>query len=102
MYIGETSRGCYIRYLQEKAQCNPRAAGFMWKHVEEKHNGDRATEFAIRRERIDPDPMRRVIRESLRIEKVEKDPSVILMNTKEEHFGTQTVRSSFGTDWLEK
>ena len=74
-------------------------SSFMYKHVVEKHEGNVETEFRIKRENIDKDPMRRILRESVRIGKAEKDNSLILMNTKEEHFGVQTIRGNFGTEW---
>ena len=55
-------------------------------------------EFKVQRERIDP--IRRILRESLRTEGAGKDESKVLMNSKEEHFGVQTVRGTFGTDWF--
>ena len=58
-------------------------------------------EFRIKRHKIDKDPIRRIIRESVRIERVVKDNSVIVMNIKEEHFGVQTVRGSFNSEWFE-
>ena len=73
----------------------------MWNHVVEHHGGDTRTEFVVRRECIDSDPLRRVVREAVRIEKCMKDPSVVLMNGKEEHFGPQMVRPSFGMDWMD-
>ena len=85
-------------YMQEKNECTQTANGYMFRHDMEKHGGDTTNEFVIKREKIDKDVMRRVVRESLRIEKAEKDSSVVLMNSKEEHFGTVTVRSSFGID----
>ena len=101
IYVGESSRGCHTRFLQEKKQCNPSIQGFMWNHVVEHHGGDTRTEFVVRRECIDSDPLRRVVREAVRIEKYMKDPSVVLMNGKEEHFGPQMVRPSFGMDWMD-
>ena len=101
IYVGESSRGCHTRFLQEKKQCNPSSQGFMWNHVVEHHGGDTRTEFVVRRECIDSDPLRRVVREAVRIEKYMKDPSVVLMNGKEEHFGPQMVRPSFGMNWMD-
>ena len=47
------------------------------------------------RHRIDQDPLRRILRESIRIVNAENDDSVKLMNTKEEYFGVKTVRPYF-------
>ena len=41
--------------------------------------------------------MRRIIRESIRIEKAQSDPNIVLMNSKDEHFGTQNIRAHFGS-----
>ena len=42
----------------------------------------------------------RIIRESFSIERAVKDDSVVVKNTKDVHFGVQTVRSSFNSEWL--
>ena len=99
IYLGETSRGCFTRFSDEKKACRPKTKNFMYQHVIEKHEGDIGNEFVIKRENIDKDPMRRVIRESVRIRRAEEDESIILMNTKEEHFGVQTIRGNFSKDW---
>ena len=44
--------------------------------------------------------MRRQLRESIRIESAAIDESIELLNSKEEHFGTQTVRAQFGRNVL--
>ena len=94
-YRGESSRGCYTRFESHK---NAGKKGFMYKHNTEEHGGDPENEYIIKREKIDKDPMRRVLRESIRIEKAEKDKSIILMNSGEERFGTRTVRVQFARD----
>ena len=101
IYIGETSRGCYTRFNQEKNECIHQSKGFMYKHIMEKHEGNIRNEFKIKRHRIDKDPIRRIIRESVRIERAVKDNSIIVMNSKDEHFGVQTVRGSFNSEWFE-
>ena len=68
----------------------------MHQHAVEKHDGQPGIEFVIKRERVDKDPMRRQLRESIRIESAAIDESIELLNSKEEHFGTQTVRAQFG------
>ena len=70
----------------------------MYKHAVEKHGGDLDNEYVIKRERIDKDPMRRILRESIRIDNTEKERTKVLMNSKEEHFGTQTIRANFSRD----
>ena len=71
----------------------------MYTHVAEKHEGDLSNEFKIQRHSIDGDPLRRILREGLRIEEAKKDRSKVVMNSKSEHFGPQTVRGTYGTDW---
>ena len=51
--------------------------GFMLKHILEKHGGDMKNEFMIKREKVDKDPMRRILRESIRIENAERDVFVL-------------------------
>ena len=99
VYIGESSRGCHTRFKQEREDCNPKDKGFMYTHAVEKHGGDLNNEFKIQRHCIDRDPLRRVLREGLRIEEARKDRSKVVMNSKSEHFGPQTVRGTYGTDW---
>ena len=95
-YRGESSRGCFKRY---NSHIRAGENGFMSKHEREKHEGQQGIEYIIKREKIDKDPMRRILRESIRIESAAKDRSVKLMNTKEEHFGVQTVRAQFSRDY---
>ena len=72
----------------------------MYKHVEECHRGDQSIEFVMRRECVNQDPVRRVVMEALRIEKAMRDPSIVVLNSREEHYGTQVVRSRFGIEWI--
>ena len=58
----------------------------MYTHVIDMHEGNTSNEFKIQRHRIDKDPIRRIIRESIRIES-----SVVVMNTKDDQFGVQKV-----------
>ena len=74
----------------------------MYKHAEECHGGDQSIEFVMRRECVNKDPVRRVVMEALRIERAVGDPSIVIMNSREEHYGPQMVRSKFGTEWLMK
>ena len=94
MYIGESARGCYER-LRGHMDCYSQKKGFMWKHAEEVHGGSKDLSFSIVREAVDPDPMRRIIRESVRINQNEWRSDVKLMNTKDEFFGVKTVRATF-------
>ena len=94
-YRGESSRGCYKRF---ESHLRAGQNGFMHKHEIENHRGARQIEYLIKREKVDKDPMRRILRESIRIESAVKNRAIKLMNTKEEHFGIQTVRAKFGRD----
>ena len=97
-YRGESSRGLHTRHEGHRKSGQ---AGFMHKHNIEMHGGDQTNEYVIRREKVDKDPiMRIIIRESLRIEEGERDENVVLLNSKDEHFGTQTVRAQFGRDMI--
>ena len=96
-YDGESSRGCYERF---QGHVKTGQGGFMHQHTIEQHNGHPGIEFVIKREKIDKDPMRRQLRESIRIESASRDESIELLNSKEEHFGTQTVRAQFGRNVL--
>ena len=125
VYIGESSRGCFTRFeghikkskskekdkdkekekgftkkskSKEKDKDKEKEEGFMLKHILEKHGGDMTNEFLIKREKVDKDPMRRILRESIRIEHAERDNTKVIMNSKEEHFGTQTIRANFSKD----
>ena len=97
MYIGETSRGSYQR-LKGHLEQYKNKKGFMWKHAEDEHDGDMNIKFTIRREAVDPDPMRRVLRESIRIVNSEENSRIKLMNTKEEYFGVKTIRATFSQE----
>ena len=101
VYIGESSRGCHTRFKQELDEYNPKDKGFMYMHALEEHGGSREVAFKIQRHSIDSDPMRRILREGLRIERARKDGTKVVMNSKNEHFGPQTVRGTYGTDWDE-
>ena len=67
----------------------------MWKHAEEEHSGRLDVDFSIFRHRVDQDPMRRILRESIRIVSAESNDSIKLMNTKEEYFGIKPFRPYF-------
>ena len=74
----------------------------MYTQVIDMHEGNIWNKFKIQRHRIDKDPIRIIIiRESIRIERALRDDSLVVMNTKNEHFGVQTVRSTFNSEWLQ-
>ena len=59
----EQFKGHMDNYRQKK--------GFMWKHAEEVNDESKDLSFFIIREAVDPDPMRRIVRESVRINQSE-------------------------------
>ena len=73
----------------------------MFRHSEEEHEGRRDVEFQMQRLATDRDPIRRVIRESVKIVKASRQGGHKLMNSKEEYFGVHIVRSNFTQEWLE-
>ena len=97
IYIGETSRGCYERMKGHLEQYRGKK-GFMFKHAVDHHNSAMDLKFSITRERIDKDPLRRIIRESVRINNSEFSETTNLMNTKEEFFGVKTIRATFSQE----
>ena len=98
VYMGESSRGCYIRGKQHfDAYRNKH--GFMYDHDVGEHGGRGDVVFQMERVNIDSDPMRRIIRESIRIRNARKSANVVqLMNRKEEYFGIKTVEVHFEQD----
>ena len=94
LYIGESARGCYERFKGHMDSYRQKK-GFMWRHAEEVHDESKNLTFSIIREAVDPDPMRRIVRESVRINQNEWRSDVKLMNTKDEFFGVKTVRTTF-------
>ena len=94
IYIGESSRGCYIRYEQHMADYR-RKEGFMWEHAQEYHQGQTDIKFSMIRVATDRDPMRRIVRESIRIIENRKDETVHLLNSKKEWFGISAIQPAF-------
>ena len=99
IYYGESSRGCYERFLGHLAQYKAKKTGFMWKHDQEIHGGKGKCVFRIQRTNVDKDALRRVVRESIKLRSAENDPNVDLLNTKDEWFGLQTVAATFSQEW---
>ena len=76
----------------------------MWDHDLTEHNGKGDLKFEMELAAKDSDPLRRVIRESVRIKNAKKntlnnvrddsDKLVKLMNRKEEWFGIKTIQIS--------
>ena len=104
VYMGESCRGCYNREKQHKEAYRSKS-GFMWDHDLTEHNGKGDLKFEMELAAKDSDPLRRVIRESVRIKNAKKntlnnvrddsDKLVKLMNRKEEWFGIKTIQISF-------
>ena len=77
----------------------------MWDHCISEHGGDHTIEFEMELIAQDSDPMRRIIRESVRIRNArraagneEKDDNgriTRLMNRKHEWFGIKTIEVNF-------
>ena len=99
VYYGESSRGCFERYKSHVAQYRAKKTGFMIKHDQEFHGGRGECKFTIQRTDVDRDPLRRMVRESIRIRNAENDPNIDLLNTKEEWFGVQTIGARFSQEW---
>ena len=74
----------------------------MWEHAEDAHDGKGDVEFVIKVDKKDSDPMRRVIRESIRIKNARtaeeegirdnEGRKTKLLNTKNEYFGMKLVK----------
>ena len=106
MYCGESCRGCYKRF-GEHIDLYKSKKNFMWQHVEEVHAGvvgeDPHKDFFMKRVAVDPDPIRRILRESARIcrlrqEETEGASNIHLMNGKDEFFGVKIVQPAFVQD----
>ena len=96
VYIGETSRGIYVRQEGHiKQYKSPKESGFMIKHANEVHEGDKSLQFSFERTATDRDPMRRIIRESVQILETREDRSCQLMNSKDEYFGVKVITTHF-------
>ena len=101
VYLGESSRGAFVRFGQHKAAYKAKK-GFMWEHAEDAHDGKSDVEFVIKVDKKDSDPMRRVIRESIRIKNARtaeeegtrdnEGRKTKLLNTKNEYFGMKLVK----------
>ncbi len=103
VYVGETSRGLYIRskghHAQYKSKKNKKnedeSEGFMTRHAEERHGGRRDVTFSFERTATDRDPMRRVLRESVQIINAREYTNTVLLNGKDEFFGVRVVTPQF-------
>ena len=102
-YYGETARGCNRRYSQHVDKYRAKK-GFMWDHVNEVHNGERgdipANDFYMKLCNVDRDPIRRVVRESVRIKTAreredEGGGGTRVLNDKSEWFGVKVVSADF-------
>ena len=79
----------------------------MWHHVRDVHGGEMGEDphgdFFMQQEGVDVDPIRRILRESVRIcrmrteeAKGEKDSGkIVVMNGKDEWFGVKLVTPTF-------
>ena len=106
IYSGESARGCYERFSQHVAKYKSRS-NFMWQHVSDVHGGvmgsNPQSDFFMCREAVDPDPIRRILRESVRICRLREEETkgnfkngrVVVMNGKDEWFGVKLVQPTF-------
>ena len=100
VYLGETSRGCYIRFQSHVSgyRCK---SNFMWNHVEKEHAGVYgeipSDDFYMKLSSVDSEPIQRVVRESVRIKRAREgeEDGTRLMNDKNEWFGVRVVSASF-------
>ena len=106
LYVGESCRGCLTRFEQHMEMYKS-AKNFMWEHARDIHNRtdtshDVYQDFDMRLEGVDRDPLRRVVREAVRIRRIQDHESktsfayetdgekkrvgvkTVLMNSKEE------------------
>ena len=79
----------------------------MWQHVSDVHGGvmgsNPQSDFFMCREAVDPDPIRRILRESVRICRLREEETkgdfkngrVVVMNGKDEWFGVKLVQPTF-------
>ena len=103
--MGESSRGCYVRGKQHREDYRNRKE-FMWDHDLKEHGGTSDVRFEIELVAKDRDPMRRVIRESIRIRNARKNERQAdvngrvteIMNRKEEWFGLKTIEVNFSQE----
>ena len=101
IYCGETSRGCHMRFAGHLSKYKD-SKGFMWEHTEKAHNGERgedpARDFYMKLCKVDKDPIRRVVRESIRIKngrEREDEGGTAMFNDKSEWFGVKIVSVEF-------
>ena len=100
-YVGETSHTPYTRGAQHLCQYRARKDGsFMHKHMMEEHEGVMGGEggiFDFKMEALNRfrDPLTRILEEAVRIQEIDGDPRVKMMNSKMEHYGPQYVRPEF-------
>ena len=101
VYYGESSRGCYVRNQGHKEAYGKKEGsedGFMWNHAKEVHRYRKDLKFVMKRAAVDKEPMRRVLRESVKINEAKDERRVALMNSKNEYFGLRVVRPRFGME----
>ena len=100
VYLGETSRGCYIRFTAHITKYKSKT-NFMWDHVQKVHDGVRgenpANDFYMKLWSVDGEPIRRVVRESVLIKRAREgeEGGTEVMNDKNEWFGVRVVTAAF-------
>ena len=102
VYCGESSSGCSTRYQQHVVKYKGRK-GFMRDHTAEHHGGAQgetpACDYYMKPSSVDRDPIRRIVRESIRIknarEREDEGGGTAVMNDKSEWFGVKVVSVDF-------
>ena len=105
VYAGESSRGCTNRFEQHVAAYKSKS-NFMWSHVEAVHGGemgeDPSRDFSMQLKSKDTDPIRRILRESIRINSLRREEELgegrsktVVLNGKDEFFGVKVVQPQF-------
>ena len=101
LYLGESSRGCYIRFQSHITKYKLRK-NFMWDHVQKVHDGEQGVnpggDFYMQLVGVDREPMPRVVRESVGIKNAreeERKGGYEVMNDKNEWFGVKVVTAAF-------
>ena len=101
VYIGETSHTIYIRGSQHLGLYRGKKEGsFMHKHAVECHGGvlgvgGGINDFSMEALNRGMGPLNRVLEEAVRIQEIDSDPKIKVLNSKLEYYGAQYVRPAF-------
>ena len=94
-YRGESSRTPFVRNGQHEGDYRRGKSGFMWSHTETHHQGVRGAGGGLSDYRMevvgqDKDPMRRIIREAIRIKDADKEVSEVAVEVENHDGGDRT------------